>query len=58
MDKSVDQHNSDRQQKTGYSGSDLQIFQNIKAWLITWFVLTEEEKIAAGVYIGRRGKGE
>lgn len=58
MNNSVDQHSADRQLQTRYLGSALQIFQSIKAWLVTWFVLTEEEKIAAGVYVGRMGEDE
>jgi len=58
MDKSVDLLGSDRQQKTGFLCSLIQIYHNIKDWLAIWFVLTEEEKIAAGVYVGRMGEDE
>lgn len=53
MDNSFDQHCSKTQQKKELLGSLLQIYYNIKSWLVASFVLTEEEKIDAGIYIGR-----
>ena len=46
------------QPKTGLFGSLFQIYCTIKRWLVEWFVLTEEEKINAGIYIGHLGDDE
>lgn len=53
MDNSFDQNNSKTRLKTELLGSLLQIYYNIKSWLVASFVLTEEERIDAGIYIGR-----
>lgn len=58
MDKSFDQQSSEAQSKIDPLGSLLQIFYLIMGRLTAWFVLTEEEKIGAGIYIGRMGEDE
>ncbi|MBN2044532.1 MAG: hypothetical protein JW757_05885 [Anaerolineales bacterium] len=58
MDNSYDRHNSETQAKTQSLGNLLQIWYAIKSRLVALFVLTEEEKIAAGIYIGRMGEDE
>lgn len=58
MDKSFDQQSSEARSKIDPLGSLLQIFYLIKGRLTAWFVLTEEEKIGAGIYIGRMGEDE
>ena len=58
MDNFFDQESTDTQLKPNLLCSLLQIYRNIKGWLVALFVLTEEEKIAAGVYIDRMGVGE
>ena len=58
MDKSFDQQSSETRSKTDPLGSLLQMFFLIMGRLTAWFVLTEEEKIGAGIYIGRMGEDE
>ncbi|MCJ7715331.1 MAG: hypothetical protein MUO54_02260 [Anaerolineales bacterium] len=58
MDNSFDQLSIETQLKPTLLSSLLQIYHNIKGWLVASFVLTEEEKIDAGIYIGRVGEGE
>ena len=58
MDNSLGKHSSNSQRKTEFLSSLLKIYHNIKGLLIAWFVLTEKEKFAAGVYIGRKGEDE
>lgn len=58
MDKSFDQQSSDIRPKTDPLGNLLQIYYIIMGRLTAWFVLTEEEKIGAGIYIGRMGEDE
>ena len=58
MDKSFDQQSSEIRSKTDLLGSLLQIYYLIMGRLTAWFVLTEEEKIGAGIYIGRMSEDE
>jgi hypothetical protein len=53
MDNSFDRHRIAIQSKAERLGSLLQVFNGILARLASWFVLTEEEKISAGISIGR-----
>jgi len=58
MDNSIDRHSSETQAKTEPLESLLQTCYVIVGRVVTWFVLTEEEKIAAGIYIGRMVEDE
>jgi hypothetical protein len=58
MDNLFDQQSTEAQHRPKLISSLLQIYQYIKGQLVAWLVLTEEEKIAVGVYIGRKGEGE
>jgi hypothetical protein len=53
MDNSFDRHSTVIQSKAERFGSLFRVFNGILARLASWFVLTEEEKISAGIYIGR-----
>jgi hypothetical protein len=55
MDNFFDHHSTDIQLKPQLLGSLLQYYYKIKGWLVAWFVVTEEEKIAAGIYLSRLG---
>jgi hypothetical protein len=51
MNKSLRGHAFDTQQANGFLVS-LQIFENILHWLAGFMQLTEEEREAAGIYLG------
>jgi len=51
MDKFFRQHKADIQQANGFSVS-LQFFENFLHWLAGFIQLTEEERGAAGIYLG------
>lgn len=58
MDNFFDQQSTETKLKPQLLGGLLQFYCNIKEWLVAWFVMTEEEKIAAGIYLGRLGDNE
>lgn len=56
MDNPIDQFRSKTRRKITPLGSLLQNFSKMKKWLVASFVVTEEEKIDAGINIDRLGR--
>jgi hypothetical protein len=58
MDNSIDQQRAEAQSKTIFSVNLPKIIDNLLNRILSPFLLTEEEKQEAGIYIGRLGKDE
>ena len=58
MDNSFDQQGAEAQFRTIFSENLPKIIDNILNRMLRPFLLTEEEKKEAGIYIGRMGEGE
>lgn len=58
MEESLDQQSADSKAKSSSSVILPTVFDTIINWVINPFLITEEEKQEAGIYIGRLGKDE
>ena len=58
MDNSFEQQGVEAQSKTSFSVNLPKIIDNLLNRMLRPFLLTEEEKQEAGIYIGRLGKDE
>lgn len=58
MDNSIDQQRAEAQSKAIFSVNLPKIIDNLLNRILSPFLLTEEEKQEAGIYIGRLGKDE
>jgi hypothetical protein len=58
MDNSIDQQRAGAQSKTIFSANLPKIIDNLLNRMLSPFLLTEEEKQEAGIYIGRLGEDD
>jgi hypothetical protein len=58
MDNSFDQQKTKPRPKMRFSGNLPKIIENLINWISSPFLLTEEEKEQAGIYIGRIGEDD
>ncbi len=58
MDNSFDQYETEAQSKSNFPANLLKILGDGIDWILSPFLLTEEEKAEAGVYIGYMGEDE
>lgn len=56
MDTSVDQEEAKAQSRTFRPAKLLKIIDTLQNWMLGPFLLTEQEKEEAGIYIGRMGE--